>query len=515
MKRYLILLIVLTGTFGFSQTWEALNTGLPANIKVHSVVFTKQSNYQVGYAVGGDNYTSGIVIKTIDGGDTWSTMMTIASEELYSVSFPSNDTGYTCSMEGKVYKTTNGGANWQLIYTAPSGQAFSIAFKDVNNGVLGTPTSIRYTSNGGMTWQSGAGSSNTNSQDITWCEGGTFLAAGYNYVNLTTNNGQNWTQLVNSAADLLLGTGSLGAQYLAVCGDYGMIYISKDYGSNWNSVKKGDNLFHDAAYWDTNYIYVVGTPGLVYKSSDGGETFTSNGNLGTGAVFCVFITPAFTIYASGSQGKIWRKQEVYPYPAILVTPDSLQFDTINSGNTQQKSLTVTNTGNQDLVITDITSTLPEYTANPGSFTVNPGQSRTVDVTFAPLTIGSFPSTLTIFSNAYGQNSTTIELNGYATFPVGLSATEDDNSFFNCFPNPFSTGFIIDLHLVHEQTVHFELSDAAGASLFRIPKVVPAGVQHLESTELWPASTDLPNGIYFIKIVSGKITAVKKIVKVKH
>ena len=55
MKRYLILLFVLTGSIAFSQTWEALNSGLPANIKLHSIVFTKQSNYEVGYAVGGDN----------------------------------------------------------------------------------------------------------------------------------------------------------------------------------------------------------------------------------------------------------------------------------------------------------------------------------------------------------------------------------------------------------------------------------------------------------------------------
>jgi photosystem II stability/assembly factor-like uncharacterized protein len=514
MKSLLTILFVLTGTFGFSQTWEALNTGLPANIKVHSVVFTKQSNYQVGYAVGGDNYTSGVVIKTTDGGDTWSSMVTIASEELYSVSFPTNDTGYACSMEGKIYKTTNGGTSWQLNYTAPSGQSFAISFKDIDNGVLGTPASIRYTSSGGLVWQGGSGTSNTNSQDISWCEDNTYLAAGYNWINLTTNNGQNWTQLGNYASDLLLGTGSLGAKYMAACGDYGMIHISKDYGTNWSSVKKGDNLFHDVAYWDTNYIYVVGTPGLVYKSADGGETFTSDGSLGSGAVFCVFITPAFTIYATGSQGKIWRKQEVYPYPAIMVTPDSLQFDTIYKGDTQQKSLIVTNTGNQDLVVSDITSSLPEYSANPSSFTLTPGQNRTVDVTFAPLMEGSYPSTLTIFHNAPGQGNITVNLTGYATFPVGTAGNKTDYDLFNCFPNPFSETTNIELNLLMEQKVHFDLMDAAGTSLYTKFKVVPAGIQHFESDVLWPASVNLPEGIYFLRVISEKITGVSKIVKVR-
>lgn len=512
MNRFLTLLFVFAVTFTYSQTWEALNTGLPANIKVHSAVFTKQSNYQVGYAVGGDNYTSGIVIKTIDGGNTWSGMVMVASEELYSVSFPTNDTGYTCSMEGKIYKTTNGGTSWQLQYTAPSGQAFAISFKDANHGVLGTPTSIMYTSNGGVMWQAGNGSSNTNSQDISWCEGSTYLAAGYNWVNLTDDNGQNWTELKNYASDLLLGTGSFGAKYLATCGDYGKIHISKDYGTNWSTITKGSDLLHDVAFWDTNYIYVVGTPGLVYKSSNGGQTFVSDGNLGSGAVFCVFITPAFTIYATGSQGKIWRKQEVYPYPAILVTPDSLQFDTIYTDNTQQKSLTVTNTGNQDLVVTDITSSLPEYTANPKSFTVPPGQSRPVEVTFAPLTIGAFPSTLTIYSNAHGQSTTNIELNGYATFPVGLSDYKADNNFLTCFPNPFSTFINIELSLLKEQNVQFELMDATGTQIYKYLKVFPAGLQHLESTELWPESVNLPAGIYFLRIITEKTAVFRKIVK---
>jgi hypothetical protein len=254
---------------------------------------------------------------------------------------------------------------------------------------------------------------------------------------------------------------------------------------------------------------------LVLKSSDGGETFISDGNLGAGAVFCVFITPAFIIYASGSQGMIWRKQEPYPYPAILVTPDSLQFDTINAGASQVKTLTVTNTGSQDLVISDISSTLPEYSANPTSFTVTPGQSKTVDVTFAPMTEGIYTSTLSIYSNAPGQNITEIILNGYATFPVGLTGTKAVNDFFNCYPNPFSESFNVDINLTTEQTVYFQLLDGTGNLLYNSCKNFPAGIQHFESPKIWPASTNLPKGIYFMKIFSDKIAEVRKIVKLSH
>jgi photosystem II stability/assembly factor-like uncharacterized protein len=509
-KKFLLFLFFIGNTV-FSQSWVLLNTGLPANIKVHSVVFTQQSNYQVGYAVGGDNYTSGIVIKTTDGGETWSAMQTIASEELYSVSFPTNDTGYTCSMEGKIYKTTNGGTFWQLIYTVPSSQAFAISFKDANHGVLGTPGSIMFTSNGGLLWQSGSGSSNTNSQDISWCEGSTYLATGYTHTNISTDDGQTWSS--QPVSGLSLGAGSYGAKYLTTCGDYGNIRVSKDYGATWLNHNNVGDLNHDAAYWDTNYIYVVGTPGIALKSSNGGQSFTSAGSLGSGAVFCVFITPAFTVYATGSQGKIWRKQEAYPYPAILVTPDTLQFDTINAGSSQAKSLTVTNTGSQDLVISDISSSLPEYSANPTSFTVTPGQSKTVDVTFTPTTEGSYPSILSVYSNAPGQSITNIILKGYANFPVGMTIITQDKDFIQCYPNPFGETLNIKIHLETAQMISLQLFDASGKLAASCDKMIPAGTHEYEIHSLLPSSGIMDKGVYYLKIVTGNTIMTKKIIRI--
>jgi hypothetical protein len=138
----------------------------------------------------------------------------------------------------------------------------------------------------------------------------------------------------------------------------------------------------------------------------------------------------------------------------------------------------------------------------------------VDVTFAPLTEGSFPSTLTIFHNAPGQGNITIDLSGNATFPVGLSGSKTDNHFFTCFPNPFSEAINLELNLSKEQAVCFELLDASGTVLYNSLKHVPAGLRHLESTQIWPSSVNLPEGIYFIRIISEANTGVTKIVKVR-
>jgi photosystem II stability/assembly factor-like uncharacterized protein len=513
IKAVIIILPVFAGWTGFSQSWELLNTGLSSSIKVHSVVFTPQSNYTTGYAVGGDNYTSGVVIKTTDGGTTWSAQSIITTSELYSVSFPANDTGYTCSMEGKVYKTTNGGTTWQLIYTAPAGQAFSIAFRDADHGVLGTPGSIKYTSNGGQSWQTGAGSSNSNSQDISWCGGPYYIATGYGETDISTNAGQSWTSQATPA--LSLGCGCNGAKYLTTCGDYGTIRVSKDYGATWTEHNNVGDLNHDAAYWDTNYIYVVGTPGIVLKSSNGGQTFSGDGSLGSGAVFCVFITPSFTVYATGSQGKIWRKQVAYPYPAIQLSPDTIFFDTITIGNTQTKSFTITNIGNQDLAVYAIETSNPFFSPNPSSsFTLAPGENKIIEVTFAPIYYGGDAAFISIQSNAPGQPNAGILAYGFADYPESLPNYQKTDVSVNVFPQPFSEEMFIDLKIQSRGNIHLWLSDESGRTLFESQVFAPAGRTHLDTGQLWPGLGQLSVGVYILNVSTEGSTFTKKIIKVR-
>jgi hypothetical protein len=63
--------------------------------------------------VGGDwaypNSKAGIILKTIDGGATWEELPSGTTDILWSVYFPSADTGYAVGEKGTILKTTNGG----------------------------------------------------------------------------------------------------------------------------------------------------------------------------------------------------------------------------------------------------------------------------------------------------------------------------------------------------------------------------------------------------------------------
>ena len=89
------------------------------------------------------------------------------------------------------------------------------------------------------------------------------------------------------------------------------------------------------------------------------------------------------------------------FPVISVDPTSLDFGTVSSTLAATKTLTISNAGGSDLVITGI-----QNPSNPFSivnkpqtpFSIAPGQNVVITVRFAPLTAQQFNGSLSIQSN---------------------------------------------------------------------------------------------------------------------
>lgn len=74
-------------------------------------------------------------------------------------------------------------------------------------------------------------------------------------------------------------------------------------------------------------------------------------------------------------------------PRFTAQPRSLDFGTIQAGTTIVDSVTVSNTGNSTLTITQVTSTSTNFTVSPNNATIPAGTSRVFRITFAPMTEG--------------------------------------------------------------------------------------------------------------------------------
>ena len=87
-----------------------------------------------------------------------------------------------------------------------------------------------------------------------------------------------------------------------------------------------------------------------------------------------------------------------PAPAISVRQTTVNFGTIDAGQTGQETITITNTGTADLKITGIESDVSGLTFDTTTFTLSPNGSRTVTIRFPSSTEGTFSGNITISSN---------------------------------------------------------------------------------------------------------------------
>jgi len=109
-------------------------------------------------------------------------------------------------------------------------------------------------------------------------------------------------------------------------------------------------------------------------------------------------------------------------PDIEVSVTSIDFGTLYVGGSVSRSVTVSNVGNDNLVVSAVASTVPAVTANPVSFVVPQSGSRIVQTTFAPTTPGAVSGILTISSNDPDEGEVPISFVGTAILPPDIAVS---------------------------------------------------------------------------------------------
>jgi len=99
-------------------------------------------------------------------------------------------------------------------------------------------------------------------------------------------------------------------------------------------------------------------------------------------------------------------------PYIAVEPTSIDFGTVILGQSAQRTLTVRNSGNAELVISAIGSSHTAFSLiGDTAFQLAPGGSKTLTIQFLPTATGQQQANLTINSNDGGQPTVTVSLSG--------------------------------------------------------------------------------------------------------
>lgn len=176
---------VILRTNDGGQTWETVfQTDFMGDLQLFSF-----PSPNIGYITDGvvdmdHNISAGLIIKTINGGLSWTVLAPepwesnkILLSYIVALQFTNNLEGYMSTIgDSKLYKTSDGGNNWSLISNKNYTNGLQYFISEYV-GFSSDGITVNITNDGGKTWEIDNYDNSPNSDILTW----TFLPSGQGY----------------------------------------------------------------------------------------------------------------------------------------------------------------------------------------------------------------------------------------------------------------------------------------------------------------------------------------------
>lgn len=300
--------------------WKAQTSGVLTDL--HSIHFTGTST---GIVVG----NSGVILKSVDGGEVWSSVSSSTSNALRGVHFANASTGAAVGSDGTVLISTNGGNSWSPGISGAGGFIlYDVFWVDASTAfAVGEIGRIRKTTNGGSVWLSGApgGSTANDLKSVYFVNGSTGWACGdAGTVLRTFDGGANWTDKSS-----LIPTANLKSVFFInestgfVVGESGAIYKSTDSGVTWNAKVTTTTTFNAVQFTSTSTGWAVGNSGAIFKSTTTGELWDSEKSTQTSNLADVFVLSKTLVFAVGASGTILKNEIATTVSATVEVPQGM------------------------------------------------------------------------------------------------------------------------------------------------------------------------------------------------
>ncbi|GEM_PF-4381906 len=270
---------------------------------------------------------SGTILKTTDGGESWSAQPSGSTKGLDDVQFLDTSVGQAVGESGTILFTRDGGATWTGGYIGfGSGSFYGVHFADPNVGwVVSNGGAILHTENRGASWVVQLESS-IGLQDVDFADRLHGWAVGNGgTVFRTDNGGATWARVTTGVGGTLTAVDFVGPLIGWAVGPNGAILHSEDGGVTWSTQNSGTtNTLLAVFFLDARRGWAAGVGGQVLSTVDGGKTWVGT-TTPAGTLRALAFADEGLGFASGEWGTIMRFRSVSvvtptPSPSPMPTP---------------------------------------------------------------------------------------------------------------------------------------------------------------------------------------------------
>jgi len=257
------------------------------------------------------------------------------SEDLLSVTFPTEKEGWACGRWGVVLHTADGGKIWTLQSSGTENTLCSIHFVDPLNGwAVGEEGTILHTADGGKTWEKQSSPVPFYLMKVYFATSSKgWIVGERTHILSTVDGGKTWNIQFKDEDFILKSVSFCDPFHGWAVGEYGFIYHTKDGGATWKRQAglfdisettgdvEGGNFLFDVTAVDPQTAWAVGIDGYVIRTLDGGKTWKEvKTDAPKTQFFCVASNQGSTVLIGGNgtflistdNGKTWKNPKFEP-----------------------------------------------------------------------------------------------------------------------------------------------------------------------------------------------------------
>lgn len=230
---------------------------------------------KVGFIAGGNFEDEAVILKSKDFGETWEFSFRLKGVSAFlALKIINEKVVYVCGYNGAILKTTNGGLTWSSQRSTTKERLQGMSFINEQMGwAVGTKGTILFTKDGGKIWQAQESKTNENLESVHFLNQNVGYVTGNNGIILSTKDGGlTWTKQRSFTSEPLHAVKFINEKVGWAVGGYlcngkiPTIVHTSNGGELWQSNESPVLIPLNSLFFNSNNQgYVVGLQGTILK----------------------------------------------------------------------------------------------------------------------------------------------------------------------------------------------------------------------------------------------------------